>query len=94
MVENISLLELLTKELSSLKDSRRNWEDQWQSVGDLMSPNRGDFVALRSAGERKREKIFDSTPQRALTRFSSAMHNLLTPSSQNWFELQLVPDIL
>jgi hypothetical protein len=94
MVENISLLELLTKELSSLKDSRRNWEDQWQSVGDLMSPNRGDFVALRSAGERKREKIFDSTPQRALTRFSSAMHNLLTPSTQNWFELQLVQDIL
>ena len=83
------LYEQLNKELGSLKDARRNWEEQWQSIGDLMSPNRGDFIALRSAGERKREKIFDSTPLRALTRYSSAMHNLLTPGAQNWFELQM-----
>ena len=83
------LFETLNKELASLKEARRNWEEQWQDIGDLMSPNRGDFVALRSVGEKKREKIFDSTPVRALTRFSSAMHNLLTPSAQHWFELQL-----
>ena len=67
------LFETLNKELASLKEARRNWEEQWQDIGDLMSPNRGDFVA----------------PVRALTRFSSAMHNLLTPSAQHWFELQL-----
>ncbi len=92
--EQSSLFTSLNKELSSLKEARRNWEEQWQNIGDLMSPNRGDFVALRSVGEKKREKIFDSTPLRALTRFSSGMHNLLTPSSQHWFEITLKNSIL
>ena len=92
--EKTSLFEALNKELASVKDGRRNWEEQWQNIGDLMSPNRGDFVALRSVGEKKREKIFDSTPLRALTRFSSGMHNLLTPSSQHWFEITLKDTIL
>jgi hypothetical protein len=92
--EQSSLFTSLNKELSSLKEARRNWEEQWQSIGDLMSPNRGDFVALRSVGEKKREKIFDSTPLRALTRFSSGMHNLLTPSAQHWFEITLKNSIL
>jgi len=92
--EKTDLFEALNKELASVKDARRNWEEQWQNIGDLMSPNRGDFVALRSAGEKKREKIFDSTPLRALTRFSSGMHNLLTPSAQHWFEIQLKNTIL
>jgi hypothetical protein len=92
--EQSSLFTSLNKELSSLKEARRNWEEQWQNIGDLMSPNRGDFVALRSVGEKKREKIFDSTPLRALTRFSSGMHNLLTPSAQHWFEITLKNSIL
>ena len=92
--ESSSLFETLNKELASVKDARRNWEEQWQNIGDLMSPNRGDFVSLRSVGEKRREKIFDSTPLRALTRFSSGMHNLLTPSAQHWFEIQLKDPIL
>ena len=95
-MENLktSLFESLNKELASVKNNRRNWEEQWQSIGDLMSPNRGDFVGLRSVGERRRDKVFDSTPLRALTRFSSGMHNLLTPSSQHWFEITLKNSIL
>ena len=55
-----SLFESLNKELASVKNNRRNWEEQWQSIGDLMSPNRGDFVGLRTVGERRRDKVFDS----------------------------------
>ena len=52
--ESSSLFETLNKELASVKDARRNWEEQWQNIGDLMSPNRGDFVSLRSVGEKRR----------------------------------------
>ena len=92
--ESSCLFETLNKALASVKDARRNWEEQRQNIGDLMSPNRGDFVSLRSVGEKRREKIFDSTPLRALTLFSSVMHNLLTPSAQHWFEIQLKDPIL
>ena len=85
----MDLFTQLTSELASLKDSRRNWENTWQEIGDLVSPNRSDFLTLRTAGEKRREKIFESTPLRALTRFSSGMHNLLTPSTQSWFELKM-----
>ena len=85
----MDLFTQLSQELAALKDSRRNWENTWQEIGDLVSPNRSDFLTLRTQGEKRREKIFESTPLRALTRFSSGMHNLLTPSTQSWFELKM-----
>ena len=38
--EKTSLFESLNKELASVKDGRRNWEEQWQNIGDLISTNR------------------------------------------------------
>ena len=45
----MDLFTQLTSELASLKDSRRNWENTWQEIGDLVSPNRSDFLTLRTA---------------------------------------------
>ena len=78
----------LLKEYDYLKNGRSNWENYWQQIADLMVPRRSDFTVRHSAGQERRNKIFDSTPSRALTRFASGLHNILTPSAAPWFVLK------
>ncbi|MAE81355.1 MAG: hypothetical protein CMB80_01375 [Flammeovirgaceae bacterium] len=79
------LLDHLRAEFNSLDDSRKNWETMWQDIGELSIPSRADFNTHRAKGENRRSRIFDSTPVRALTRFSSGLHNMLVPSTIPWF---------
>ena len=78
----------LLKEEEHLKASRTNWEAHWQQLGDLMLPRRNDFQTTHSRGTERRNKIFDSTPCRAVSRFASGLHNIMTPSAVPWFILK------
>ena len=78
----------LLKEYDHLRTGRSNWENYWQQIADLMVPRRSDFTTKQTQGQERRNKIFDSTPCRALTRFASGLHNILTPSAAPWFVLK------
>jgi hypothetical protein len=66
---------------------RSNWESLWQEVADRVWPQMSDFTGKRQSGEKRTEKIFDSTAPLALEKFAAAIHSLLTPDNQQWHKL-------
>lgn len=77
-----------------LKGARGTWESHWQEVAERVWPSMAVMTGERTAGEKRSEKIFDSTAQRALPRFAAAMDSMLTPQTQMWHGLQTgVPEL-
>jgi hypothetical protein len=73
---------------SQLKSARANWESHWQEIAERVLPRQSDFTnKVQVEGEKKTEKIFDSTAPLALDRAASAIDSLLTPSTQVYHQL-------
>jgi hypothetical protein len=72
-----------------LKSARSNWDSLWQEAADRVWPQMADFVTMRTPGDKRTEKVFDSTAILALDRFAAAIHSLLTPDNQQWHKLML-----
>ena len=80
----------ILQEYEYLKQSRSTWESQWNDIAELIVPRRADFINKDAPvpGNERRSKIYDSTPVRAVSRFASGMHNILTPAAAPWFLLK------
>jgi hypothetical protein len=77
-----------------LKGARGTWENHWQEVAERVWPTMAEMTGWRTPGEKRSEKIFDSTAQRALPRFSAAMDSMLTPATQLWHGLHTgIPEL-
>ena len=77
-----------------LKGARGTWEQHWQEVAERVWPTMAEMTGWRTPGEKRSEKIFDSTAQRALPRFSAAMDSMLTPATQMWHGLHTgIPEL-
>ncbi len=77
-----------------LKGARGTWETHWQEVAERVWPTMAEMTGWRTPGEKRSEKIFDSTAQRALPRFAAAMDSMLTPATQLWHGLQTgIPEL-
>ena len=77
-----------------LKGARGTWEQHWQEVAERVWPSMAEMTGQRTPGEKRSEKIFDSTAQRALPRFAAAMDSMLTPATQIWHGLHTgIPDL-
>lgn len=83
------LVNTATREFEKLRGGRNNWDYLWQEIAEHMMPRRADFTTRQSEGEKRREKIFDSTAPRAITRFAAGVHNTLTSSALPWFEIRV-----
>lgn len=70
-----------------LKGGRGTWESHWQEVAERVWPSMAVITGERTPGEKRSDKIFDSTAQRALPRFAAAMDSMLTPQTQVWHGL-------
>jgi hypothetical protein len=77
-----------------LKGARGTWETHWQEVAERVWPSMAEMTGMRTPGEKRSEKIFDSTAQRALPRFAAAMDSMLTPQTQLWHGLHTgIPEL-
>ena len=76
------------------KSKRVNWESQWSEIADYFIPNCSGSWSLSDTtsdlipGERKGEKVFDSLPILALSRFVGIADGLLTPVDKTWHTLE------
>jgi hypothetical protein len=82
------------KRHEKMKGGRGNWNSQWQEIADRVWPERGNFAMERTDGQKRGEKIFDSTPVHALPRFAAAMESLIVPMTQKWHSLRVSEDEL
>ena len=78
----------LKHQLSQLKTKRQNWESHWQEIAEYVLPRRAVVTTTRSRGDKRTEKIFDSTALRALELFSSSLHGMLTNPATPWFSMR------
>lgn len=68
---------------------RGNWESLWQDIAERVMPRSAFFTAkMMAEGERRTQKLFDSTAPLALNRFAAAMESMLTPRTQRWHKLR------
>jgi hypothetical protein len=67
---------------------RSNWESLWQEIAERVLPRSAFFTTKNlTEGEKRTQKLFDSTAPLALTRFAAAMESMLTPRTQRWHKL-------
>lgn len=86
--------ELLDQQ-AKLASARSTFESHWQEIAPLLLPRQDDFFGgQRVEGEKRTEKIFDSTAPLALEKFSAAMESMLTPRSSKWHRLSADDDDL
>lgn len=78
-----------------LKSDRAVWENHWREVAERILPRQDDFQQTRlTEGEKRSQKIFDSTGLLALDRAASAIDSLITPSTQRYHGLGPEDDAL
>lgn len=70
----------------TLSGMRATHEWHWQEIADYMLPAR-EFTTKRSAGEKRMQKVYDSTPITALWTAAAGLNGLLTSPSVPWFAL-------
>lgn len=71
-----------------LADSRRGWEAHWQELGEMLLPQRADFLPSQTAGGKRMERQFDSVPLQAVRALAASIDGLLKPRSSRWFGLK------
>lgn len=73
---------------SALETARSNFESWWQDIAYRVLPRDAQFTTESSPGEKRTERLFDSTAADSLERFSAVMDDLNTPRTQIWNHLK------
>ena len=78
-----------------MESRRSNFETQWREVAERVRPNQNFFQQQqRAEGDKRNEKIFDSTAPLALPKFAAAVISMSFPATQMYQRLTTAdPDI-
>lgn len=80
----------VVKEFEELEGGRGTWDQHFKEVAELVLPSHSELFqsyGIQEAGEKRTEKLFDSTAPVSVTRFGSILDSLLTPANQRWHRL-------
>ena len=79
----------IIREHEQMVSDRGVWEEHWKEIAERVLPRQDWFQATaKTPGEKRTEKVFDSTAGLALERFASAMESMLTPRTMKWHRLK------
>ena len=82
----------IIKRYDQLALERGTWESHWTEIADRVLPRYSDgFFKSASEitkGNKRTEKMYDSTAALALGRCAAAMESMLTPRTQKWHRLK------
>lgn len=74
---------------SRLESQRSVFNQHWQEIAERVWPDRADFITKRPEGDKRTDKIFDSTATLALSRFGAAVDSLISPRGARWHGLRV-----
>lgn len=77
----------LCKRHDKRKSDRSTLDNHCQEIAERILPYRADFNIQRTMGEKRTDKIFDSTAAIALSRFTAAFTSMIVPEGQQWHGL-------
>jgi hypothetical protein len=88
----------ILSEHARMVTQRQTFEDHWREVAERVIPRKNEFRRQKAAdtnkGEKRTERVFDSTPGLALDRFAAAVQSLVSPANQTWHSLRAVDEEL
>jgi hypothetical protein len=89
-------MEQLRRRYDALKGSteRANFETHAQEIAELMSPRKLDFVGVRTAGEKRMNRVYDPTGIMGVEMLAAGLHGMATNPAAKWFSLTMVSDRL
>lgn len=84
-------VEHLKKRYDALKatSERTNWETHCEEVAEIVMPRKRGFVGDRTAGEKRMQKVYDSTGIHANEMLAAGLHGMATNPASKWFSLRL-----
>lgn len=92
------IVEELIKDFETLKGQRGNWNTHWQEIAERIIPMDKHLFFDESGtmmdGDKRNQKLFDSTAMLALDRFSAILDSLLTPRNSFWHQLKPTDKVL
>lgn len=88
---NVSV-EWLKERYDALKGSteRSNFQTHWQETAELIAPRKIDFVGIRTPGEKRMQKVLDSTAIHSNELLAAGLHGMATNPASKWFSLRIV----
>lgn len=69
------------------RNRRRNFEQLWEEIAELLSPRRGGFSSPFQPGEKRTAKVFDTAPIQAKRGLAAAIDGMIKPKSSPWFDI-------
>lgn len=86
--------EALVRRAEEAMNGRANWESWWQDLADRVLPQMADFGTQRTPGEKRTEKMFDSSAALAATKTVAALGAFAYPANQQYQKLTTSNDDL
>lgn len=82
-------VDAIIRRQGQLESMRTIFDTHWAEVAERAFPRTNIFRRSGpiTEGEKRTEKVFDSTATLALERFAAAMESMLTPRTQRWHKL-------
>lgn len=77
----------IVQKYEKMKSDRVNWDEYWEELAEYFIPNKDDVYGFRMEGERKHNKLYDSTSIHSLEMLSSSLHGMLTNPASVWMGL-------
>ena len=88
IVPDSRVLDLFAKQ-QQMENDRSTWDSHFRQIAERILPRQDYFQRVSSMeGEKRTEKIFDSTAPLALDRAASAIDSLITPSTQRYHSIE------
>jgi len=82
----------IIKRYDQLKSERGVWESHWEEIAERVLPRYADTMLTPAnsitRGNKRTDKMIDSTAALALERFAAVMESMLTPRSQRWHRVR------
>lgn len=70
-----------------LKSDRGVWEEHWQEVAEFVLPEKNTVTKSQVEGEKKGQRLYDSTAPQACELLAGALHGMMTNPSVEFFDL-------
>jgi hypothetical protein len=76
--------EYLVKKFDSMFAEKANWTDHWEDVLRYVAPHK-NRIYNDTKGEKRGQRLYDSSAQHFVELLASALHSMLTNPSVEWF---------
>lgn len=84
---NLTEAQKIIRRYDQMKGMRANWDEYWEDLAEYFLPNKDNVYGYKLEGERKHNRLYDSTSIMALEMLASSLHGMLTNPSSVWFGL-------